>query len=185
MHVYCIVSTYVDCKPNLRIMESAGAAYQFAAPVLRLETGMKMHYMPLPIDVAADLNEKKIRRVMGTLNGVSVRRAVMGKKSEEQYLVLGRSLLREIGVIVGDTLLAELNVDPDPDFVDVGEEFEAVLADDPEAARRFFGMTPGKQRSLAHYVNSAKRVETRIKRALEVAYKLRTYSLYGDTAPEE
>jgi hypothetical protein len=36
------------------------------------------------------------------------------------------------------------------------------------------------QRSIASYVTSAKRQETRIKRALELAHKLKTYTLYGD-----
>ena len=164
-------------------MEPQEEAYHFAAPVLRLETGMKMHYVPLPMDMAQELNERKIRRLIGTLNGFPVRRGVQGRKDGEQYLVLGRSLLRDIGVIEGDTVIAELQIDPDPDFVDLGEEFEAVLADDEDAARRFYAMTPGKRRSLAHYVTSAKRVETRIKRALELAYKLRTYTLYGDKRP--
>jgi hypothetical protein len=38
---------------------------------------------------------------------------------------------------------------------------------------------------MAGYVTGAKREETRIKRALEMAYKLRTHTLYGDLHPEQ
>jgi|GEM_PF-294709 len=162
------------------VMGFSSGEFHFAAPVLRLETGMKMHYLPIPEEMATVLHERKIRRVVGTLNGVHVNRGIMGKKDGDCYLILGRALLRDIGVILGDTIEAELEEDPSPDHVDIGEEFEAVLEDDLEAADRFYKMTPGKQRSLSHYITSAKRVETRIKRALEIAYKLRTYSLYGD-----
>ncbi|MEM8488954.1 MAG: YdeI/OmpD-associated family protein, partial [Bacteroidota bacterium] len=70
--------------------------------------------------------------------------------------------------------------DPDPDHVELGEELEEVLAMDEEAAARFYSFTPGKRRGLAHHVNSAKREATRIKRALEIAHKVRTYTLYDD-----
>lgn len=166
-------------------MDVPAGEFHFAAPVLRLETGMRMHYLPIPEDMAAMLRERNVRRVIGTLNGVQVNRGVMGNKDGDCYLILGRSLLRDIGVILGDTIEAELEEDPNPNHVTLGEEFEAVLEDDEAAATRFYTMTPGKQRSLAHYVTSAKRVETRIKRALELAYKLRTYSLYGDKASGE
>ena len=166
-------------------MDLSQGEFHFAAPVLRLETGMKMHYLPIPSEMASVLKDRNIRRVIGTLNGVQVNRGIMGSKDGDCYLILGRSLLRDIGVILGDTIEAELEEDPNPNQVEIGEEFEAVLEDDQPAAHRFYNMTPGKQRSLAHYVTSAKRVETRIKRALELAYKLRTYTLYGDKPLEE
>ena len=166
-----------------KVMDLSPGEFYFSAPVLRLETGMKMHYLPIPQEIAITLRERKIRRVIGTLNGVSVNRGVMGSKDGDSYLIIGRTLLRDIGVILGDTIDAELEEDPNPNHVDIGEEFEAVLEDDEPAAERFYNMTPGKQRSLAHYVTSAKRVETRIKRALELAYKLRTFTLYGDKNP--
>jgi hypothetical protein len=39
-------------------------------------------------------------------------------------------------------------------------------------------MTVGMQRSLAHYVSSVKNTDSRIKRALELAYKMKTETLY-------
>jgi uncharacterized protein YdeI (YjbR/CyaY-like superfamily) len=59
------------------------------------------------------------------------------------------------------------------------------LEQDEEAAARFYAMTRGRQRSLASYVTSAKREETRVKRAVELAHKLRTRTLYGDLHPEK
>ena len=168
-----------------KVMDFSSGEFHFAAPVLRLESGMKMHYLPIPEEMATVLQERKVRRVIGTLNGIPVNRGVMGSKEGDCYLILGRSLLRDIGVILGDTVEAELEEDPNPNQVDIGEEFEAVLEEDEAAADRFYTMTPGKQRSLAHYVTSAKRVETRIKRALELAYKLRTYTLYGDKPKDD
>jgi len=154
--------------------------FSFVAPVLVHETGMRQHYLPLPADVDDAFRAAKARRVIATLNGHTVRRAIVNRKTSGRHLVLSRDLMRQLDVAYGELVEVELVADPAPDHVDLGELVEA-LAADPEAKARFDTFTPGKQRSLAHYVTSAKRPETREARAEELATKLRTYTLYGDT----
>ena len=158
--------------------------YHFAAPVLRLDDGFRYHYLPLPDDVADELQAEGVRRLTGTLNGHPFRRAIQGRRDGTRFLILGQSLLRDVGAGYGDTVAVVLRPDPDPDHVELGEELAAVLEQDEEAGARFYGLTPGRQRSLASYVTGAKRVETRVKRALELAHKLRTRTLYGDLRSE-
>ena len=62
-------------------------------------------------------------------------------------------------------------------------ELDAALAQDDEARERWASFTPGRQRSLAIYVAEAKRPASREKRALDLAHKLRTFTLYGDPPP--
>lgn len=141
---------------------------------------MRMHYAPLPLDISDAFEAVGVRRVIVNLNGLEARRAIMGRKDGERHILFGIPFLREAKVKEGDMAPLEIRTDPDPNMIDMGEEFTEVLEMDEEAAARFYGMTPGKQRSLAYYVTSAKREETRIKRALELAHKLKTYTLYGD-----
>lgn len=155
-------------------------AHEFAAPVLRQDDGMRMHYVPLPDEIADALQAEGVRRLDCTLNGLPVRRAIQRRRDGPRYLLLSQSLLREIGARFGDTVTVGLRPDPNPEHIELGEELEAALDQDAAAAERFYGMTPGRQRSLASYVTSAKRTGTRIKRALELAHKLRTHTLYGD-----
>ncbi|HEX8299990.1 MAG TPA: YdeI/OmpD-associated family protein [Rubricoccaceae bacterium] len=159
------------------------AVESFASPVLRSESGMGYHFLPVPAESAARLVAGGSRRVVAVMNGVPVRRAVVTHEGAPVLLV-GLPLLRTIGARMGDTVLVDATPDPDPDRIDLGDEFEAVLADDTEAAARFFSFTPGRQRSMAIYVTGAKRPETRLKRALDLAHKLRTNTLYGDAAAE-
>jgi len=158
--------------------------YSFRSPVLRLDSQMRQHYVPIPTDIAESLESSGTRRVIATINGLSTRRAICTNKNGERYIFVSLDMLRQIKTVLEDIVLIDLITDPDPDRIDLGEEFEAVLEQDDEASERFFGMTIGKQRSLAHYVTSAKRNETRIKRALDLAYKLRTYTLAGDREKE-
>ncbi|HEX8385821.1 MAG TPA: YdeI/OmpD-associated family protein [Rubricoccaceae bacterium] len=151
----------------------------FAAPVLRSETAMSYHYLPVPAEVAASLLASGTRRVVATMNGHTARRAIVTHEGAPAIIV-GQGLLRDVGVREGETVFVDVIPDPEPDRVDLGDEFEAVLADDQKAADRFFGFTTGRQRSMASYVTGAKRTETRLRRALELAHRLRTHTLYGD-----
>ena len=74
-----------------------------------------------------------------------------------------------------------MRVDPNPDAVEIAEELLEALAQDDEARERWETFTPGMQRSVNHYVDSAKRPETRIRRAVEVTEKIRTRTLHGDS----
>ncbi|MFK7844503.1 MAG: YdeI/OmpD-associated family protein [Rhodothermales bacterium] len=160
--------------------------YDFNAPLLKSINGfLKQHYAPVPVEIAEAVIKTGSRRVIVVINGKTIRRAVQNSKHGEFFMLLGQSLLKEIGVVLGDDLAISLKPDPDPDFVELGEEFAEVLEMDEAASTRFFSFTPGKQRGLATHVNGAKREETRIKRALEIAHKIKTFTLYDDRKSEE
>jgi hypothetical protein len=161
-------------------MSALEQGHRFKAIVERLDDGYRYHYFPVPADVAEALKASGTRRVIAELNGKPFRRALQSRAAEGDVIMVGQAVLRELGLRMGHSVEVLLRPDEDPDRIDLGEEFEAVLEQDEEAAARFYGFTPGKQRSLAYYVTSAKREETRIKRALELAHKIRTRTLYGD-----
>lgn len=152
--------------------------HTFAAPVLRLDTGIRMHYVPLPAEVDGALDG--VRIVVGTVGDTPFRRAIHGRGNGTPHLRFGRSFLRSAGLRYGDTALVALAAAPDPDAVHLPAEFEAALAADPEAAARFGTFTPGRQRSLGVHVDQAKRPATRERRALDLCEKIRTHTLHDD-----
>ena len=154
------------------------AALAFAAPVLRLDTGVRMHYVPVPAEVDDALAGARI--VVGTLGAVPFRRAIHGRANGTPHLRFGRAALRQAGVGYGDTAVVEMRPAPDPDAVHLPPELVAALEQDPEAAARFATFTPGRQRSLGVHVDQAKRPATRERRALDIARKTRTHTLHGD-----
>ena len=158
----------------------------FRTEVIRLgDDFLRMHALTVPSDVAAAILATGSRRLLVTLAGDTIRRALQTRidgddGARRHHVYLSADALRTYGLREGAMLPVTLALDPDPDRLDLPEEFAAALDLDPEAAARFHGFTPGRQRSIAHYVASAKRPETREKRALELATKLRTFTLYGD-----
>jgi Bacteriocin-protection, YdeI or OmpD-Associated/Domain of unknown function (DUF1905) len=153
--------------------------HDYIAPVLHLGDWIRQHYVPIPDDIAEDLLRAH-RRVIAVLNGHETRRAVHRKKDGEYYLVMSKPLLRRAKAAPGDMVAVQIWSDPKPDHVDLAEEFVIVLEQDPEASDRFYSMTAGMRRSISYYVTSAKRTETRIKRSMEMAHKIRTGTLHGD-----
>ena len=152
--------------------------HAFAAPVLRSDDGMRMHYVPVPTEVDDALDGARV--VVGTLGGLPFRRAVHGRGDGRPHLRFGKAVLRRAGLGYGDTAVVELRPAPDPDAVHLPPELVAALGQDPEAAARFATFTPGRQRSLGVHVDQARRPETRERRALDVARKTRTHTLHGD-----
>ncbi len=164
---------------------TAELRFDFASPILRGQGVLIFHHMPVPTEIAEALMAGGTRLVIATLNGKEINRAIHSSKIGEFYLVLGMHILRDVGAMEGDIVFASLISDPNPDQVDMPEEFVATLDQDQEAADRFYAFTPGKQRSLCTYVTTAKREETRIKRSLELAHKLRTHTLAGDRLDDQ
>lgn len=162
----------------------APRTFSFSAPLQRLgEVSAQFvhHYLPVPLEVVAALQADGTRRLVGTLNGHPFNLAIHGRKDGgEPFLLMSRGTMRDIKARLGDVVRVVCHPDPAPTTIELGEELTEVLEQEPEAAARFHALTPGRRRSLAHYVLSAKAVDTRIRRALELAHKLKTNTLYGD-----
>ena len=162
-------------------MAQAKLVFRFTAPLVRHETALGVtHLLPVPDEAAAAWKKAKVRRLVGTVNGHPVKRALQNHADGGSFLLIGRSLLAEIGLTLKSTARLELSPDPTPDELDLPEEWLAVLAQDDAARQRWDGFTVGLKRSLAYYVSSAKKEPTRIKRSLELAKKLRTNGLSRD-----
>lgn len=123
----------------------------------------------LPEDVAEALGAKGNLRVEGTVNGVPFRLALHKPKRGGFFLLVGKPFRQQLGSSAAGVVDVEIWVDPRPNQVDLPKELEAALAQEAGIREAFEReLTAGRRRSLAHYVNSAKTEETRIKRALEI-----------------
>lgn len=162
-------------------LSTMSSEYEFPAPVLKKsDQNPAYHYIPIPPEIAEELVEAGTRRIIADLNGTDVRRYLFNNADGEWAIIVGLSKLREAGVHPGDMVIVGLKADPNPDHVEICEEFRVALDQDPEACERFESFTTGKQRSLAHYINSARRTSTRVRRSLELCEKIRTHTLHSD-----
>lgn len=148
--------------------------HAFIAPVLLTRGGMTPHKLPLPAEVADALREAPTRRLIGTINGEPFRQALQSSPRDGfRFIALSKARMAALGLEAGALAEVELSPDPEPDFVETGEELGAALAADGEAREVWDALTPGMRRGIAHGVTSAKRAETRASRAADTVRRLR------------
>ncbi|MCH6256262.1 YdeI/OmpD-associated family protein [Puniceicoccaceae bacterium K14] len=156
-------------------------SFKSTANICRVEGAMQPHGIPIPNEIATSLREAKTQRLIVQINGYEIRRGLQGSKTNGSHIVIGLSLLKKIGQSLDHSVSVIIKPDPEPNQIDLCDELLIALEQDNEANERWKSLTLGKQRGLAYHVSSAKREETRIKRALDIAQKLRTRSLHSDT----
>lgn len=159
---------------------AAKLAFKFTAQVVRVDQGMPYHALPVPADVAAAWKKARVRRLIGTINGESVNRALMNHADGGSFFIVSRDLMKTAGIVRGKPVRLDFRPDPAPHRPEVPAEFAEALAQDPAARARWDTFTPGRRRSLLVYITGAKTEATRIKRSVELARLIRTHSLYGD-----
>lgn len=161
-------------------MPAGKLAFRFTAQVVRLDQGMPFHALPVPDDIAATWKKGKIRRLVGTINGHPMKRALMNHAGGGSFFIVSRDLMKTAGLSLKTLAVLAFKPDPTPDQPDMPEEFLITLNQDAAAKKRWDTFTPGRQRSLLVYITGAKTESTRIKRSLELARMIRTHTLYGD-----
>lgn len=154
--------------------------YRFASTVVRLETGMRYHALPVPDEIAANFKSAGVRRLIAVINGHTCKRALQSHADGGSFIIVGGDLLKTCGLKLRSTATVSLSADPEPDALDMPDAFALVLDQDEAARARWETFPVGRQRSLLHYITSAKQEATQIKRSWELAEKIRTHSLYGD-----
>jgi uncharacterized protein YdeI (YjbR/CyaY-like superfamily) len=86
------------------------------------------------------------------------------------------------GIKIGDPVTVSFHL-VDPDKLDLPEALQAVLDQDDAAKTAWDNLTTGYRRSLIHYITSVKRVDSQIKRALDLLDRAKAGLLHGQKAP--
>ena len=147
--------------------------YEFEAPVELYDFGRMAYtvvYLPREIEQELPFDEHPRLRINAEVNDYPLEGAWQpgGKIGDGRYyLILSRHFLKQIESEVGSVVEVRFGI-ADQNHVDVPEELERALAEEDEARAAWEQMTPGKQRAVAHRVDSAKRAETRAKRVAGV-----------------
>jgi hypothetical protein len=147
--------------------------FEFHAPLLidlTVDDGYMKHYVPIPADVAEALIGA---RVQGQLDGHGFRRSLHRRAGDEVCLKFGAGWLKDRALTPGELLAIQIEVDPDPDRVDIPQALEAAFDTAPDAALIWHSLTPGKQRTLTYGIERAKQPATKIRRAEKVIAELR------------
>ncbi|MCC3156745.1 YdeI/OmpD-associated family protein [Hymenobacter sp. 15J16-1T3B] len=152
---------------------SAAASFTFEGQLQPNGLGfMPMAIIIVPEDVVEALGGNSVKRVVGTLNGHPIRRGLLPMSTGQRFLLVSKALRRELRLSADTPVTVTLAPDPNPNQVDLPEELADGLEEWPEAAAAFVRLTPGRQRNLVHYIDAAKRPETRAQRVVKLLHQL-------------
>jgi hypothetical protein len=124
--------------------------------------------LPVPEEVVTRfVVDGRPARVVCTLGAARFSCAIV-TNGAARFIHLSKRLRDEAGVEIGDRVRVTLVRDTSPTGVELPAELAAVLEQEPDGARRFAALTPGRQRGIATLVTRLKSSERRIAKALAI-----------------
>lgn len=155
-------------------MAKKASGIRFTARMEERKTSLGGQYIFVyPRSVERDFGVKGTVRVLGTANGVEISRALIPDGEGFHYLIFGKDLRKAVGCVPGDEVIFDIRRDEHPDEFPIPEELIAALELEPGTLEKFMNLTPGVRRGMCYWIDSGKRTETRIKRALDMAQRLK------------
>jgi uncharacterized protein YdeI (YjbR/CyaY-like superfamily) len=123
----------------------------------------------VPLDVPAVFGRAR-PPVRGTVNGAPLR-STIAKYGDDYLLVINRQVREAAGVVAGDTVDIELELDTKPRIVRLPKDLAAAL--DEEARAKFDRMSYSHRKDYVDWIKDAKREETRRRRIKKAVAMIR------------
>lgn len=130
-------------------------------------------YLPISGWAVEAIAKGKMTRVMATVNELTFPCALRPQKDGNYHITLSKEKVKKMKVVEGMRVMVKIAPDLSEYGFPVPEEFEELMLQDPEVKVLFDKLNPGQRRGWLYYISSGKSVDTRIKRALEIAEKVR------------
>lgn len=142
------------------------------------------HFVRVPVAVTKFFGTKGHVRILGTMNGAEIDRALIPDGEGGHEIIIGTDVRKRTKAVEGGKVVFEIYRNPNPDVIEIPEELTAAIEMEPEAVRKFSKMTPGMKRNMAYWVNSGKLNETRVKRSLEILRRIMNNYPFGGKKTE-
>ena len=137
--------------------------YEFDAEIKKQDS-IDAAFIEFPYDVEKEFGVKGQVKVLATFDGCEYRGSLAKMGHSCHILGMTQNIRASIGKRPGDVVHIILKKDDEPRIVEVPEDFSKCL-EESELARSFFDtLSYTNRKEYVHWVESAKRVETREKR---------------------
>lgn len=148
--------------------------HSFEARLMRKNSNLWDHYVPVPEEISAYYKKKVKGRVVATLNEkIDIHCAIMAGGKDSDFVMLNKEVRTKLKVAEGDLISVKVVEDTSKYGMEVSEEFAEFLHEDPEFNEYFHALTIGKQRNLIYISGQPKTSDTRIRRCLAISEHLK------------
>ncbi len=144
------------------------STHHFTAPLSRFPGKGGYYHVEFPHVVEKLFGTKGSVRVLGTFNGYPMDRALIPRGDGTHYLIFSGDMRRLARLAVGDAVRIELWRNETPHDFQIPEELSAALDLEPSAQAAFERLKPGVRRGMAIWVDQAKSLDVRARRATDM-----------------
>ncbi|MEZ5059842.1 MAG: YdeI/OmpD-associated family protein [Saprospiraceae bacterium] len=146
----------------------------FETTLEEIDSSLWGYHFPVPTEVSDYFRNEKIKRLICTINGtMEIHSALTSKGDGTWYITVSKEVRKKFNLKTGSKVTLSLKEDTSKYGMAVPEEFKELMEIEPEALDYFHALTPGKQRSLLHWIGQPKSVDPRLKRALALVEHLK------------
>ncbi|MBO9638157.1 MAG: DUF1905 domain-containing protein [Siphonobacter aquaeclarae] len=140
----------------------------------RLEDRGGLHFVAVPAEIAQQVKQSGHSRLVCTLNHLlDFHCAIQSDGQGGFFILVGTDIRRKLKLAIGQRLSLSIIPDTSEFGRPMPEEFQAVLDTEDEGRRLFLELKPSMQRNILYWVSSAKSVDKRIERSLEMIRRLK------------
>ena len=146
---------------------------EFQAVLEPVDGPMVHHIIIVPDEVAVLFaNEKGPTRILCSIRDDSEFPCALIPRNNKQVIIASKQMIKKYKLILGSAFKIAIRIDPN-NGLELPEEFSEVLVQDDFANEAFTSLNDGGKRGYIYYIRQGKSIETRIKRSLDIAEKLK------------
>lgn len=153
---------------DTRQMTKTASKIRFKAKLTRpaeSEKGESWTFLTLPKNASAKLPSRSMTAIEGTINGFAFRATLEPDGEGSHWLKVDREMREAAGAEAGDLVTLEIAPAADEPEPSVPTDLETALAAAAPKARALWSdITPIARRDWIHWITSAKKAETRVRR---------------------
>ena len=132
------------------------------------------HHFVIPEAVTAQLTTHDNRRVFVKINDqLEIRSSLMPINGTESFVLINKAIKTKMGLSTGDEAVLVIRKDDSTYGMEMPEELQVLMDQEPACDALFHQLTPGKQRSLIYLVSKVKNPNSRLNKALAIVHHLK------------
>jgi hypothetical protein len=150
---------------------------KFKAILANFNSPLWSSHVRIPAAIAKKFLKADAKRVVCTINGEhEYQCGIMPNGDEYYFLLVNKPTVKKLKLNFGDEITIVMKKDESEFGLPMPEEFEVLLAEDPDFEKHFMNLTPGKQRTLLYMIGQVKSSDIRIRKAVVIADHLKANS---------
>ncbi len=140
---------------------------EFTAKLENFNTALWTYHIKVPMSVVQAFLDKGIKRLVCTIaDEHTFQCALMPAGDGVWFININKKIRDKLRLTEGSRFAIKLEEDTSEFGLPFPEELKEVLAQDPEGAKLFYALTPGKQRNLIYVANQVKNTDLRIRKCM-------------------